>query len=76
MELDAIAAAVIGGTVLSGGRGWMVGTFLGVLILGTIKTILDFEGSLDPAWLRIASGGLLLGFILLQKLIAIRARDI
>ncbi len=76
LELDAIAAAVIGGTVLSGGRGWMVGTFLGVLILGTIKTILDFEGSLDPAWLRIASGGLLLGFILLQKLIAIRARDI
>lgn len=76
LELDAIAAAVIGGTVLAGGRGWMVGTFLGVLILGTIKTILDFEGSLDPAWLRIASGGLLLGFILLQKLIAIRAREI
>ncbi len=75
LELDAIAAAVIGGTVLTGGRGWMVGTFLGVLILGTIKTILDFEGSLDPAWLRLASGGLLLGFILMQKVIAIRSRE-
>jgi hypothetical protein len=32
--------------------------------------MLVFDGSLDPAWLRIASGGLLLGFILLQKLIA------
>ena len=75
LELDAIAATVIGGTVLTGGRGWLFGTFLGVLILGTIKTILDFDGSLDPAWLRIASGGLLLAFILLQKLIAIRSRE-
>jgi simple sugar transport system permease protein len=73
LELDAIAAAVIGGTVLTGGRGWLFGTFLGVLILGTIKTILDFDGSLDPAWLRLASAGLLLAFILLQKLIASRA---
>jgi simple sugar transport system permease protein len=73
LELDAIAAAVIGGTVLTGGRGWLLGTFLGVLILGTIKTILDFNGSLDPAWLRIASGGLLLAFILLQKLLASRS---
>jgi simple sugar transport system permease protein len=73
LELDAIAAAVIGGTVLTGGRGWLFGTFLGVLILGTIKTIPDFNGSLDPAWLRIASGGLLLAFILLQKLLASRS---
>jgi simple sugar transport system permease protein len=70
LELDAIAATVIGGTALTGGRGWLFGTFLGVLILGTIKMILDFDGSLDPAWLRVASGGLLLAFILLQKLVA------
>ena len=70
MELDAIACAVIGGTLLTGGSGYLAGTFLGVLIFGTIKTALDFDGSLDSAWLRIAMGGLLLIFIVLQSTLA------
>jgi ribose/xylose/arabinose/galactoside ABC-type transport system permease subunit len=69
LELDAIAAVVIGGTLLTGGRGQMPGTLCGVLILGTIKAALDFDGRLDPAWTRIIIGGLLLGFILLQRLL-------
>jgi galactofuranose transport system permease protein len=74
LELDAIAAVVIGGTLLSGGVGSLVGTLVGVLILGVIQTILTFEGTLSSWWARIAVGLLLLGFILLQRLLERRAR--
>ena len=63
LELDAIAAVVIGGTLLTGGVGYVAGTLVGVLILGLIQTILSFEGQLDPYTTRIAVGGLLLVFI-------------
>lgn len=76
MELDAIAATVIGGTLLTGGVGYVAGTFLGVLIFGTIKTALDFDGSLDSAWLRIAMGGLLLIFIVLQRALSNRQANL
>ncbi len=74
LELDAIAAVVIGGTLLSGGVGYMIGTVVGVLILGTIQTMITFEGSLSSWWTRIAIGGLLLVFIFLQRLIQSRAQ--
>jgi galactofuranose transport system permease protein len=69
LELDAIAAVVIGGTLLSGGVGYVAGTLMGVLIYGTILTAIDFQGQLDSSWQRIAIGGLLLVFIVLQRLI-------
>jgi simple sugar transport system permease protein len=69
LELDAIAAVVIGGTLLSGGVGYIAGTLIGVLIFGIIQTGLSFEGTLSSWWTRIAIGLLLLLFILLQKLI-------
>lgn len=64
-----IAAVVIGGTLLSGGVGSVLGTGLGVLILGAIRLLIDFQGDLNPAWTSIATGLLLLGFVLLQKLL-------
>jgi simple sugar transport system permease protein len=67
LELDAIAAVVIGGTLLTGGVGYVAGTLLGVLIFGTIQTALVFDGRLNSWWLRIAVGTLLLAFILLQR---------
>src|SRR5213078_1208047 len=67
LELDAIAAVVIGGTPLSGGVGTVAGTLIGVLILGVIQTIITFEGTLSSWWTKIAIGLLLLGFILLQR---------
>lgn len=67
LELDAIAAVVIGGTLLTGGVGFVAGTLLGVLIFGTIQSALIFDGRLDSSWLRIAVGTLLLLFILLQR---------
>lgn len=73
LELDAIAVVVIGGTLLSGGVGTVLGTLLGVVIYGTIQTAIIFEGTLNSWWTRIAVGGLLLLFILLQKLVQQRA---
>lgn len=72
LELDAIAVVVIGGTLLTGGRGHMLGTVLGILIFGTIQSALEFDGRLSSAWLKIVVGALLLGFILLQRLIVNR----
>ena len=74
MELDAIAAVVIGGTLLTGGSGFVLGSVLGVLVLGTIQTILSFEGTLSSWWSRIVIGLLLLVFVVLQRLLAARAR--
>jgi ribose/xylose/arabinose/galactoside ABC-type transport system permease subunit len=74
MELDAIAIAVIGGAVLTGGRGNILGTLIGVLIFGTIQSALLFDGRLSPAWTRIVVGALLLGFVLLQRLLVGRSR--
>jgi simple sugar transport system permease protein len=67
LELDAIAVVVIGGTLLTGGRGHMLGTLLGILIFGTIQSALLFDGRLNSAWIRIVVGLLLLTFILLQR---------
>ncbi len=68
LELDAIAVVVIGGTLLAGGRGHVLGTLLGILIFGTIQAAILFDGRLSSWWMRIVVGGLLLGFILLQRL--------
>jgi galactofuranose transport system permease protein len=68
MELDAIAAVVIGGTLLTGGRGYVVGSLLGVLVLGAIQTFISFDGTLNSWWTRIAIGVLLLVFVVIQRL--------
>jgi simple sugar transport system permease protein len=73
MELDAIAAVVIGGTLLTGGSGFVLGSVLGVLVLGTIQTILAFEGTLSSWWSRIVIGLLLLVFVVLQRVLARRS---
>jgi simple sugar transport system permease protein len=67
LELDAIAAVVIGGTLLSGGVGYVFGTLFGVLMLGIIQTLIMFDGSLSSWWTRIVIGGLLFAFCLLQR---------
>ncbi|HTJ36411.1 MAG TPA: galactofuranose ABC transporter, permease protein YjfF [Dactylosporangium sp.] len=67
MELDAIAAVVIGGTVLTGGSGFVLGTVLGVGVLGLIQTIITFQGTLSSWWTKIVIGVLLFVFIVLQR---------
>ena len=59
--------AEFGGTLLSGGVGYVAGTLMGVLIYGTILTAISFHGQLDSSWQRIAIGALLLVFIVIQR---------
>jgi len=73
-ELDAIAAVVIGGTLLAGGYGFVLGSVLGVLVLGIIQTIISFEGTLSSWWTKIFIGVLLLVFIALQRVLTARRR--
>jgi simple sugar transport system permease protein len=76
LELDAIASVVIGGTLLTGGVGFIPGTLMGVLILGLIQQIIIFNGTLNSWWTKIVIGVLLLVFIVLQKFISRRRAGI
>lgn len=69
VELDAIAAVVIGGTLLSGGVGTVLGSLFGVLIQGLIQTYITFDGTLSSWWTKIIVGVLLFSFIALQRLL-------
>jgi simple sugar transport system permease protein len=66
-ELTAIAAVVLGGTLLTGGVGLVAGTLFGGMILGLIATLINFHGSLNGAWIMIISGVLLFLFIVVQR---------
>ncbi len=68
-EMDAIAASIIGGTLLSGGVGNVVGTFFGVMILATIKKIIVLSPLNDSWWQDMASGAMLGLFILMQSIV-------
>ena len=74
LELQAIAAVVIGGTLLTGGFGSVVGTLIGVGIRGTIQTFITFQGTLNVYWTPIFVGLLLFLFILLQKVFWVGTR--
>lgn len=73
-ELDAIAAVVIGGTLLTGGRGYVLGSLIGVLVHATIKTIITFMGA-EQSWMQIIIGALLLVFIVVQRAIVARSEQ-
>ena len=74
MELDSIAAVVIGGTSLIGGVGNVIGTLFGVLIHGTIVSILQFNGTLSSWWTRIGVGVLTLIAIGIQSVFYIKKK--
>ena len=68
LEMDAISASVIGVTLLSGGVGTPFGTVFGVLIKGTISSLITTQGTLSSWWVRIALSALLCFFIVLRAL--------
>ena len=70
LEMDAISSAVIGGTLLSGGVGTPIGSLFGVLIKGTISSLITTQGTLSSWWVRIILSALLCFFIVIQSVIA------
>lgn len=76
LEMDAISSAVIGGTLLTGGVGNVIGSFFGVLINGTISSIVKTNGKLASSWPNILTAALLFVFIVIQSIFAaIRERN-
>ncbi|MDR3374756.1 MAG: sugar ABC transporter permease YjfF [Ancalomicrobiaceae bacterium] len=67
LELVAIASVVLGGTLLTGGVGFVAGTVFGGMILGLIATLINFNGSLNGAWIMISGGLLLFIFIVMHR---------
>ena len=68
-EMDAIAASIIGGTLLTGGVGNIIGTFFGVMILSTIQKVIGLSGLKDAWWQQMASGAMLGLFIVMQSIV-------
>ena len=69
LELKAIAAVVVGGTAITGGRGTLLGTFLGVVLLGAIGTALTYVG-VSPFWEKAVQGAIILAALVSDAAIA------
>ncbi|WP_040740377.1 ABC transporter permease subunit, partial [Nocardia tenerifensis] len=74
-ELDAIAAVVIGGTLLTGGVGTILGTLFGVLLRNVIQDIINEIGTLDSNYQSVVSGAFLLVVVVLQRLLGYARRE-
>jgi hypothetical protein len=74
-EMDVIASVVMGGTMLSGGSGYVFGTLFGALIFGITQTLIQFNGTLSSWWTRIVIGVLTLLFIGVQSVLSNRKRS-
>lgn len=73
LELDSIAAVVIGGASLFGGRGTLVGTLIGVFIMVMIRNGLNLLG-VSPFWQGSAVGGVIIAAVLIERILSTRSR--
>jgi galactofuranose transport system permease protein len=73
-ELDAIAAVVIGGTMLTGGYGFVLGSVVGALVIGMMTLLITRDGTVPPEATTIITGGILLAFVLLQRVVLLRKK--
>lgn len=71
-ELDAIAAVVVGGTLLTGGQGGVGATLVGVILLGLIFNIFNLEGQISPWWQLVFRGIILLVVVVVQNRLSMR----
>jgi rhamnose transport system permease protein len=69
LELKVIAAVVVGGTVITGGRGTPLGTLIGVALLGTIGTALTYVG-INPFWEKAVQGAIILAALVCDVALA------
>ena len=69
LELEAIAAVVIGGTLLTGGAGSLLGTLAGVLLLGVIQNLINQVGTLTSYYQQVVSGAFLIVVVAVQTLL-------
>ena len=67
IELGAIAAVVVGGTLLTGGQGNVLSTLVGVLLLGVVFNIFNLEGQISPWWQPVLRGAILLVVVVIQN---------
>ncbi|GEM46272.1 ABC transporter permease [Deinococcus cellulosilyticus] len=74
-ELEAVAAAVIGGTLLTGGFGSVIGAAIGALILGMVQQGIFFTG-IDTDWFKAIMGSMLLGAVLLNNHLRKKATEV
>jgi galactofuranose transport system permease protein len=74
LELEAIAAVVIGGTLLSGGAGSLTGTLAGVLLLGVIQNLINQVGTLSSYYQQVVSGAFLIVVVVVQTYLSRRRR--
>jgi rhamnose transport system permease protein len=75
LELRAIGAVVVGGTPITGGRGDLVGTLIGVMLLGSIGPALIFLG-VSPYWEKAIQGGIILAAVLVDAIGSWRGRRV
>jgi ribose transport system permease protein len=71
-ELDAIAAVVVGGTLLTGGQGGVGSTLVGVLLLGVIFNLFNLEGTISPWWQLVLRGLILIAVVIIQNRLSAR----
>jgi ribose/xylose/arabinose/galactoside ABC-type transport system permease subunit len=71
-ELDAIAAVMVGGTLLTGGQGGVGSTLVGVLLLGVIFNLFNLEGTISPWWQLVLRGLILLMVVIIQNRLSAR----
>ena len=76
MEMNAIASSIIGGTMLTGGVGNIIGTFVGVLSLGTIQNVVASAGFDDAWWIGISTAGMLCLFIVIQSVVVSKKKKL
>jgi rhamnose transport system permease protein len=74
LELQAVAAVVVGGTAITGGRGTVFGTLLGVLLLGTIGTAMTYAG-INPFWTKAIQGLIILAALVADAALARMAHN-
>jgi len=73
-ELNAITAAVIGGTIITGGSGYVLGSLIGALVYSAIVLVIQRNGTIPSTLLTVIIGAVLLLFVVLQRLISLAAQ--